>query len=266
MSDLMTVHHGLTMSSREIAELTGKDHGSAVIRDIWNMISELHGIKKDAAILQHNKNQLLTLRDGVIISIDMRGYISEFHLDREHTECLLTGYSATLRMRVIRRWHELEEQAAKPALPGNYIEALEELLFTKKSEAALMLVNKEQEAEIHDLKNLFREGMTATQFCKMLNGVNTQQVNNWLADRNWLYNESKSGTRWRATSYARDKYLTEHQQKISVHGGDDFIRFQPVLLHKGAERIYDLYRRGSLPMKVTWDGNFTHQKQISFAS
>ncbi|EDR2617158.1 phage antirepressor protein [Salmonella enterica subsp. enterica] len=250
MSDLMNVHHELTMSSREIAELTGKQHKN-VKRDIEKMLSDL---QEDALRFEH-----------IYLDVKNRQQI-EYLLDREHTECLLTGYSATLRMRVIRRWHELEEQAAKPALPGNYIEALEELLVTKKSEAALMLVNKEQEAEIHDLKNLFKEGMTATQFCKMLNGVNTQQVNNWLADRNWLYNESKSGIRWRATSYARDKYLTEHQHKISVHGGDDFIRFQPVLLHKGAERIYDLYRRGSLPMKVTWDGNFTHQKQISFAS
>ncbi|MDC3738197.1 Rha family transcriptional regulator [Pseudomonas syringae pv. syringae] len=32
-----------------------------------------------------------------------------FNLDRHHTECLLTGYSAKMRMAVIKRWHELEE-------------------------------------------------------------------------------------------------------------------------------------------------------------
>ncbi|EJC0485122.1 Rha family transcriptional regulator, partial [Salmonella enterica] len=161
----MTVHHEVTMSSREIAELTGKQHKN-VKRDIEKMLSDL---QEDALRFEH-----------IYLDVQNRQQI-EYLLDRDHTECLLTGYSAVHRMRVIRRWHELEEQAAKPALPGNYIEALEELLVTKKSEAALMLVNKEQEAEIHDLKNLFKEGMTATQFCKMLNGVNTQQVNNWLA-------------------------------------------------------------------------------------
>ncbi|WP_341532822.1 phage antirepressor KilAC domain-containing protein [Sodalis glossinidius] len=175
------------------------------------------------------------------------------------------------RASVIDRWFALESGKAQaitaaPALPENYISALEALLESKKSEAALVLVKKEQEAEIHDLKNLFKEGMTSTQFCKMLNGVNTQKVNGWLAERNWLYNESKSGIRWRATSYARDKYLTEHQHMISVHGADDFIKYQPVLLRKGAERIYDLYRRGKVPMKLSWNGDFTHQKQISFAS
>ncbi|USS95287.1 phage antirepressor KilAC domain-containing protein [Serratia symbiotica] len=98
------------------------------------------------------------------------------------------------------------------------------------------MVTQEQQAEIKDLKNLFKDGMTPTQFCKMLNGVNTQQVNHWLADRNWLYNKSKSGTRWRSTSYARDRYLTEHQSKISVHGGEDFIKYQQVSTCVATER------------------------------
>lgn len=240
----------LTMSSREIAELTGKQHKD-VLYDCRKMFEALNLQSADfSADYQDSKG---------------RTY-QEFLLDQDLTMTLVMGYNIELRHKVAKRWRELEEQASRPALPGNYIEALEELLVTKKNEAELMLVNKEQEAEIHDLKNLFKEGMTPTQFCKMLNGVNTQQVNNWLAERNWLYNESKSGTRWRTTSYARDKYLTEHQHKISVHGGDDFIKHQPILLQKGAERIYDLYRRGKMPMKATWDGNFTHQKQINIAS
>lgn len=246
----LTIAQTLTMSSREIAELTEKRHPD-VKRNIERMISDLQGdVSKFAHIYLDSMNRQQT----------------EYLLDRDHTECLLTGYSAVHRMRVIKRWHDLEKLAAKPVLPENYISALEALLESKKSEAALVLVNKEQEAKIHDLKNLFKEGMTSTQFCKMLNGVNTQKVNGWLAERNWLYNESKSGIRWRATSYARDKYLTEHQHMISVHGADDFIKYQPVLLRKGAERIYDLYRRGKVPMKLNWNGDFTHQKQISFAS
>jgi len=90
----------LTMSSREIAELTGKLHRN-VIRDIRNMISEL----KDEPFLS---NQFTELKDG-------RGYTSEFMLDRELTDCLLTGYSVVLRNRVIKRLRELEEQQAAPA-------------------------------------------------------------------------------------------------------------------------------------------------------
>ncbi|MGL9724504.1 Rha family transcriptional regulator [Sodalis sp. (in: enterobacteria)] len=171
----LTIAQTLTMSSREIAELTGKDHGSVVIRDIWNMIFDLHGITKDAAILQDNKNQKVTLTEGVIVAIDGRGYVAEFLLDRRHTEILITGYDVKRRAAVIDRWFALESgktQAitAAPALPENYISALEALLESKKSEAMLALVNKKQEEEIHCLQNLFQVGMTPVQFCKQLNG------------------------------------------------------------------------------------------------
>lgn len=45
---------------------------------------------------------------------DARGYTTCFHLNRELTETLLTGYSASARLKVIRRLHVLEEQARNP--------------------------------------------------------------------------------------------------------------------------------------------------------
>lgn len=88
----------VTMSSSEIAELTGKLHKN-VIRDIREMMDAL---KEDGSDLSHVRED----KDG-------RGYTSEFHLDRELTETLLTGYSIPLRRKVIHRLHELE-QAATP--------------------------------------------------------------------------------------------------------------------------------------------------------
>ncbi|WP_334470695.1 antA/AntB antirepressor family protein [Arsenophonus sp. PmNCSU2021_1] len=126
----------------------------------------------------------------------------------------------------------------------------------------LLLENKSLSTENDCLKNLFKEGMTPTQFSKMLNGVNSQQINHFLAERKWLYNESKSGIRWRVSSYARDKYLTEKQNEISPHVADRFISYQPVLLKKGAQRLYDLYLDYKLPMKLTWNGSHTHDKFI----
>ncbi|ELE3278949.1 Rha family transcriptional regulator, partial [Salmonella enterica subsp. enterica serovar Tucson] len=82
MSDLMNVHHELTMSSREIAELTGKQHKN-VKRDIEKMLSDL---QEDALRFEH-----------IYLDVQNRQQI-EYLLDREHTECLLTGYSAVHRM------------------------------------------------------------------------------------------------------------------------------------------------------------------------
>ncbi len=83
----------LTMSSREIAQLTNKEHKN-VKRDIEKMLSEL---KEDALTFER------------IYTDSMNRKQSEYLLDKDHTECLLSGYSAELRMRVIKRWHELEK-------------------------------------------------------------------------------------------------------------------------------------------------------------
>jgi len=90
----------VSMSSLEIADLTGKQHKD-VIRDIRVMVSAL---KKDGADLRH-----------VHEDKDARGYTAEFHLNKELTETLLTGYSIPLRHRVILRLAELEHAASKPA-------------------------------------------------------------------------------------------------------------------------------------------------------
>ena len=83
-----------TMSSREIAELTGKRHPD-VKRDIQAMASELEEDVSDfARIYLDSMNREQT----------------EYLLDKELTETLLTGYSAKMRRAVVRRWTELEEQ------------------------------------------------------------------------------------------------------------------------------------------------------------
>ncbi|HGA5699007.1 TPA: Rha family transcriptional regulator [Salmonella enterica subsp. enterica serovar Birkenhead] len=104
------------MSSKEIAELTGK-RPADVIRDIWVMLESLYSINKDNADLRHHKNQQVTVTDGVIACFDNRGYVSEFLLDRRHTEILITGYDVKRRAAVIDRWFTLEQQNRQPVDP-----------------------------------------------------------------------------------------------------------------------------------------------------
>ena len=155
-----------------------------------------------------------------------------------------------------------------PAQPAD-LSKLEILQMALESEKARVLLTVQVEAQatkIEHLESLFKEGMTATQFCKGLNGVNVMQVGHFLEGRSWLYNESKSGTRWRVAAYARDRYMTEHQQQITPHGKDPFISFTPMLLRKGAVRLYELYLAGELPMKKNWDGLHTHDKAVRGAA
>jgi phage antirepressor YoqD-like protein len=87
---------GRTMSSREIGVLTNKRHAD-VKRDIERMLVDL---KEDVS------------RFARIYFDSMNREQTEYALDRELTETLLTGYSAPLRRAVIVRWRELE--AAPP--------------------------------------------------------------------------------------------------------------------------------------------------------
>lgn len=105
MSSLATTVH--TMSSREIADLTGKRH-TDVKRDIQSMGKDL---QEDVSIFAR-------------IYLDpMNRQQTEYLLDREHTDCLLTGYSASMRMAVVKRWHELEQQTRRPMTQAELIAA-----------------------------------------------------------------------------------------------------------------------------------------------
>ena len=112
-------HHAVTMSSREIAELTGKEHKN-VKRDIENMLSDLG---EDA----------LSFERIYIDSVNRQQ--TEYHLDRRHVECLLTGYSAVLRMKVIDRMHELESGMALTVSPA----LADSLLFVEVASRILRL-------------------------------------------------------------------------------------------------------------------------------
>lgn len=98
MNDLSTITNNqtLTMSSREISEYTGKNH-SHVFRDISKMLDDLNEDRQGyIQVWIHPQNK--------------QSY-EEYVLDRDHTDCLLTGYSAKARMSVIKRWKELERDS-----------------------------------------------------------------------------------------------------------------------------------------------------------
>lgn len=265
MNELIKQNQQPMMSSREIADLTGKRHAD-VIRDIWVMTEQLYGEIKDNANLRHYKNQEVTLVDGIVAIFDSRGYVSEIKLDRRHTEILISGYDVVRRAAIIDRWHALETGAALPDQSSISRKQLALMVIEAEDRAeAFSIENKQLNATVENLEKHFRKGMTITSFCKSLNGVNVSKVMSWAGERNWVFNsrrdQSKS-PKWRVASYARDKYLTEEETQITPHGMDEFTKFTPVLLEKGCQRLFQLYMKGELPMKKTWNGEYSHDKAI----
>ncbi len=126
-----------------------------------------------------------------------------------------------------------------------------------------LALSSQQAEYIHHLESLFADGLSPVQFCKRLNGVNTSRINAWLSDKGWLFDENPNGrhARWRVYAYARDRYLTEKNTRVTH--GEGFTAFTPVLLHKGAVWIYRHYLKGELPMKANWNGDYTHDKELA---
>ena len=83
-----------TMSSKEIAELINKNHAH---------------VMRDCRILdEHYKNMNLS-KIGLVDYIDKKGEKRPmFNLTKIQTLDLMTGYSIELRIKVNRRWEELE--------------------------------------------------------------------------------------------------------------------------------------------------------------
>lgn len=155
-----------TMSSREIAELVGKEHKN-VKRDILNMFDDLD---LDALSFEHtyfdkqNRKQV------------------EYALPKRESLILVSGYSTELRARIVDRWQELENKY-KPVftIPQTYAQAL-----ALAAEQALQLEQAKPKIEYVD-KYVERGNLkTVTEVAKGL-GVSGKALGKWLRDNGYAW-------------------------------------------------------------------------------
>ena len=232
---------GATMTSLEIATVTGKRHAD-VMRDVRTMLEQLNiGERKFASSYLSDQNKQLPC----------------FALDRIHVECLLTGYSIPLRMKVLERLKELEA-GSHVSVPSSFAEALRLAADQQEQIQQLQITNQHSAMKIDVLEQLLAAGVSAPEFCRRLNGVNTMKVNDFLLDAGWLILATGSKVRWRVASYARDKYMTEKAFEVTPKAGESFTVNNPVLLKAGAKRLVALYMASKLPMKKTWNNELKH--------
>lgn len=96
-NQLMTLEQVVSMTSLEIAELTGKEHRN-VLADVKKMLTEL-----DRDVLSFQQ----------IFLDSMNREQTMYRLDKELTLTLVTGYSVKLRHAVIKRVELLESQVKR---------------------------------------------------------------------------------------------------------------------------------------------------------
>lgn len=101
----LTIHGGnaanLTMSSREIAELTGSTHDN-VLKTVRSLV--------ERGVVSGNEAPYVHPQNGQTYA--------EFKLSYRDTMVVVSGYSVELRAKIIDRWQELEARPV-PLNPAN---------------------------------------------------------------------------------------------------------------------------------------------------
>lgn len=100
-----------TMSSREVAELCNKEHRH-VLRDI----DDLNATYEVMALPKVGQSDYIA---------DNGQSYRQYLLNKDQTIDLITGYRADIRIRINRRWQELEAQTSAPAIPQSFSDALQ---------------------------------------------------------------------------------------------------------------------------------------------
>ncbi|HCT3680061.1 phage regulatory protein/antirepressor Ant [Acinetobacter baumannii] len=200
-----------TMSSKEIADMTGKEHYN-VLADIRNMFEQLQ-IDSTEFSGQYKDSTGRTLPC--------------FNLNKDLSICLVSGYNVQLRMAIIKRWNELESQAQQNfALPTTFSQALllAAQLEEQKEQLALQVAQQQQVIEVQQVdvdaleRIASRKGsMTVRDAAKLLN-MRPIDLRDWMLANKWTYSPYKG--KYRPTAaHATAGHLT-----LSANDYDPLVR------------------------------------------
>ena len=225
----------LTMSSREIAELTGKQHAH-VIRDIRAMTDAL----EDDPNLDHVEE-----------TKDSRGYTAEISLPKDLTLTLVAGYNVKLRKRIIDRWLELDaRQAATPAIPQTLPEALrlaaeaieerDRLALENQAKAAALAIAAPK-AQALDRIAADDKALTVTQAAKVL-GVKREALTTWLSANGWMYRQNGSWVAYQQ-HIQNGRLLYKEARYTDENTGQEVYRPYCHITPKGLAKLAEAFSR-----------------------
>lgn len=167
----------LTMSSREIAELTGKRHDN-VLRDTESMLDSLN------------------IEQTSLLSFDNSGAngrkVKFYKLPKDLTLTLVSGYNIQLRKRIIDRWLELEEQPQSQQIPSNFADAL--LLASNQArqleQQQTYIEHTKHQVEFAQAVSTSKTGVSLGEFAKTL-GIGPNKLFAWLREQKILMTDSE---------------------------------------------------------------------------
>ena len=219
----LQTNNNQTMSSREIAGLCNKDHRH-VLRDIddLNATYEVMALPK---VGQSN------------YTADNGQSYRQYLLNKEQTIDLITGYRADIRIRINRRWQELEAQASAPVIPATLSEALRlaadqaELIEHQQSRLALV----EPKAAALDVIDSAIGSLNVRDTAKTL-GIPQNKFVNWCIAHDWMYRDNRNKLKM-SSIRMKQGFMEERAVTYQGNSNERVATTQPLFTPKGLTRL-----------------------------
>ena len=231
-----------TMSSIEIAELTGKRHDH-VMRDIRNLLAQGVAAPNFGEGEYRDKNNQPR---------------PCFYLTKKGCLILASGYDAKLREKIIDRWESLETGKATPVykLPQTYAEALRELAGKVEENERLALENKHQATVIAEQKPkvVFADAIVGSQSsCLIGELAKIITQNGYKIGQNrlfeWLRNNHFLGTTGEYYNIPNQKYVEQglFEIKKTSHSENGVMKTTstPKVTGKGQQYFVNMFLKGT---------------------
>ena len=225
---VLEANNVLTMSSLEIAELTGKRHDHVMV-DIGKMLSDLGKAAPDfAGTAFYEVNNAKRSR-------------KIYNLPKRETLILVSGYSVAMRARIIDRWQELEQkESAQFKMP----KTLSEALLLAGQQAALaeerQRLLEQQKPKVEFAETVERSDGTLSigDFAKLLPKewkIGRNKLFKWLRDNKYLMKDNVPYQRY------VNEGLFEVIETVNEYDSQDYINLLTLITGKG-----QLYVTGKL--------------------
>lgn len=212
-----------TMSSREIADLTGKRHDN-VMRDTRATLIELYG-----------EGGLLSFEDTLLNDQNGQAY-PIYRLPKRETLILVSGYSVAMRAKIIDRWQELEgRQSFDPSDPR-------QLLSTLIDYANSNIALQEQVAELAPKAEALDRIATADgSFC-ITDAAKTLQIQRkvlfaFLRSHRWIYTRAGGGDEIAYQDKLAYGFLEHKTTTVHRSDGSERVTTQVRVTPKGLARL-----------------------------
>lgn len=220
-----------TMSSREIAELCEKQHGH-VCRDIESL-NEIY-----------LKMGLSKIGEGYYTHPNTGSQQHrEFILNKDQCVDLVTGYKPEVRIRINRRWSELEEQNKQPRELSR-LEIIRIALEAEEENQALRGQISVLEPKAQALEVFANTDSTYTiRDCAKTIGISEKKLIQLLLDKGWVYRDQSKRLQPYSQKCDQKIFINRPSKVIKNSAGEEHVYLHMRVTAYGLTRITGLVNK-----------------------